>query len=512
MIVEDQREVVAFLSSSATYGRDVASVARVDTHSAIVFLAGDRAWKMKRAVRFDYLDFSTLARRRVACEAEVELNRRTAPTIYRGVRPVTRDVGGHLALGGAGEIVEWLVEMIRFDEETLFDRLAARGALPLALMEPLAGAIAAFHAKAQPIADQGGRAGMAWVVDGNETGLAEQGRGVLDATAAARLIARTRLELDRQGERLDVRRRDGRVRRCHGDLHLRNICLLDGRPTLFDCVEFNDAIACVDVFYDLAFLLMDLWRRELPAHANAVFNAYLRQTGDLDALPALPLFLSCRAAVRAKTTATAAAMQPDAKATGPLREAAREYLAMAERLLQPAPPRLVAVGGLSGSGKSAIARVVAPAVGRPPGAVIVGSDRIRKEMLGVDPRTRLGEAGYAPAVDARVYETLRDRAAVVLRAGQSVIVDAVFGREADRVALDRLAAEMQVGFDAIWLEAPVDVLADRIRGRRDDVSDATVEVMRAQAARDAGAIGWTRVSAAGDLDAVRARVEAALQP
>jgi aminoglycoside phosphotransferase family enzyme/predicted kinase len=424
---------------------------------------------------------------------------------------VTRDAGGRFALNGDGEAVEWLVEMVRFDEETLFDRLAARGALPLSLMEPLAAAIAAFHAGAERVPNQGGRAGLAWVVDGNEAGLADQRRGVFEPAAAARLIARTRLELDRQGGGLDVRRNDGLVRRCHGDLHLRNICLLDGRPTLFDCVEFNDAIACVDVFYDLAFLLMDLWRRDLPAHANTVFNVYLQQTGDFAALPALPLFLSCRAAVRAKTSATAAAMQSEAAAAEPLRAAAREYLAMADRLLQPAPPRLVAIGGLSGSGKSAIARALAPAIGRSPGAVIVGSDRLRKEMLGVDPLTRLDEAGYTPAVSARVYATLCDRAALVLRAGQSVVAEAVFGREEDRLALERLAAEMQVGFDAIWLEAPVEVLADRISGRTGDVSDATVEVLQAQAARDLGALSWRRVDAVGDLDVVRRRVEAALR-
>ena len=177
MSVEDQQAVIAFLSSPAAYGGGVGEVRRIDTHSAVVFLAGDRAFKLKRAVRYDYLDFSSRERRRTSCEAEVALNRRTAPSIYRGTVAVTRASDGRLTLGGTGEAVDWLVEMARFDEDTLFDRLAVRDALSIDLMPPLAQAIARFHRDAEPVRTHGGRAGMAWVIDGNEAGFAEQGTG-----------------------------------------------------------------------------------------------------------------------------------------------------------------------------------------------------------------------------------------------------------------------------------------------------------------------------------------------
>ena len=194
---------------------------------------------------------------------------------------------------------------------------------------------------------------------------------------------RPRAELDRRGALLDARRDADFVRQCHGDLHLRNIVLLDGRPTLFDGVEFNDKISCTDVLYDLTFLLMHLWRRRLPRHANEVWNQYLTDTGDLKGLPLLPLFLSCRAAVRAKTSATAARFQDDAARRRELQDLARKYLTMAEGLLHPARPCLVAIGGLSGSGKSTLALSLAPSVGAVPGAVVLRSDEIRKRLGGV---------------------------------------------------------------------------------------------------------------------------------
>ena len=178
MITEDQTEVVRFLASPSTHGG--ASVERIDTHSAVVFLAGQRAYKLKRAVRFDYLDFSTAERRRAMCDAEVRLNRRTAPSVYRGVVAVTREPDGALALDGRGTPIDWVVEMNRFAQEALFDRLAAAGRLDLGLMSALASSIAEFHITAERRTDHGGKSGMAWVIDGNADGFAEFSEGVLD--------------------------------------------------------------------------------------------------------------------------------------------------------------------------------------------------------------------------------------------------------------------------------------------------------------------------------------------
>ena len=517
MQTEDQSAVVEFLSASSTYGG--APVERVETHASVVFLVGERAYKLKRAVRFDYLDFSTSERRRAMCEAEVRLNRRTAPELYRGVLPVTRDVAGRLAIGGDGAPVDWLVEMNRFDQRDLFDRLATAGTLSLELMSPLAAAIAAFHTSAEPRPDQGGKSGMAWVIEGNAAGFEEFGGTCLDAATAFRVTGDSLRELERRSMVLEQRRQQGSVRQCHGDLHLRNIVLLNGRPTLFDGVEFDDKISCTDVLYDLAFLVMDLWRRRLPRHANAVLNRYLADTGEWDALGLLPLFLSCRAAVRAKTSATAASqLRTDEPRRAEVQATAREYLAMAERLLHPPDPCLVAVGGLSGSGKSTLALNVAPAIGGAPGAVVLRSDETRKELSGVPVLEHLGPEGYSSEMSRRVYATLAERAARVLRGGQSVVVDAVFARPADRESIELVAAASGVSFIGVWLDAPESVLISRAEQRRGDASDADAAVVRVQRAQKTGPIDWCRIDASGSpasvlstaMNRVRASVSQAM--
>jgi aminoglycoside phosphotransferase family enzyme/predicted kinase len=502
MVADDQKAVIDFLAVPATHGGE--PVRRIDTHSAVVFLAGTRAWKLKRAVRYDYLDFSTIERRRAACEGEVRLNRRTAPILYRGVTPVVQRSDGSLGIGGAGTPVDWLVEMNRFDEEQLFDRLAARHALDVALMRPLAAAIARFHAAAEPRPDHGGAAGMTWVVNGNAEGFAEFGRSLLDPKECTRVTDRSLLEIDRHRALLEMRRAAGLVRQCHGDLHLRNIVLLDGRPTLFDAIEFNDQIACTDVLYDLAFLLMDLWRRQLPVHANAVWNGYLAEAGDRSGICLLPLFLSCRAAVRAKTSATAACLQSDPAARADLERAAREYLAMAWRFLDPAPPSIVAIGGFSGSGKSTLALALAAGVGAAPGAVVLRSDELRKRIFGVSPMERLGPEGYTTEVSQRVYSTVAAHAAAVVRAGFSAIADAVYARPGDREAIERIARDLSVPFVGLWLDAPQPVLVERLQRRVADASDADPDVLRTQYAQGTGAVTWRRLDASAPADAVLA--------
>jgi uncharacterized protein len=500
MITEDQTAVIDFLAAPSTHGG--APVERIDTHSAVVFLSGDGAWKLKRAVHFDYLDFSTAERRRALCEEEVRLNRRTAPTLYRGVAAVTRERDGSLALGGAGTPVDWVVEMNRFDEERVFDRLAATGQLDPALMRPLAHAVARFHQAAERRDDRGGKSDMSWVIEGNATSFAQEGADILDPSACQRLTDGAREELERRSSLLEMRRAEGFVRQCHGDLHLRNIVLLDGVPTLFDAVEFNDRIACVDVLYDLAFLVMDLWRRQLPRHANAVWNGYLTETGDLEGLALMALFLSCRAAVRAKTGATAARVQTDARRARELRQLAREYLAMAERLLRPARPGLVAIGGLSGSGKSTLALALAPALGAVPGSLVIRSDELRKRLAGVPVSERLGPEGYTPEMSSRVYAAMAQSARQALAGGYHVIVDAVHTRAVDRAAIERVAEAAAVPFMGLWLDAPEPTLVERTDQRRHDASDADANVIRVQHAQSTGEIHWHRIDASRASESV----------
>lgn len=504
-----QAHVIRLLSDPATHGGG--PVQRIDTHASVVFLAGNRALKLKRAVKYDYLDFSTLDLRKRFCEAELRINGRIAPAVYRRVVPVVRTHTGELALDGEGTPVDWVVEMARFDQDALFDRMAAAGRLDLEQMVPLAEEIASFHESCAVRSELGGEAAMARVIDGNAAGFREFGRGALGTAACDSLTLASRTALRNCGPLLELRRKTGYVRQCHGDLHLGNIVLWAGRPTLFDAIEFNDDIACIDVMYDLAFLLMDLWHRALPQHANTVLNTYLRETRDFEGLAPLPLFLACRSAIRAKTSATAASLQTVADTQRTMNVAARDYLGLAARFLQYQPPTLVAIGGLSGSGKSTIARALAPSIGAAPGAVVLRSDEIRKRLWGVAPLTKLGAAAYTPDMSTRVYETMAADAEAVARTGHSVVVDAVFARAADRLAIERAARAAGVAFAAVWLEAPERILVERITARGPDVSDADGEVVRMQCAQSAGDVRWLPVDAAVDVEQVVERARTALQ-
>jgi hypothetical protein len=498
MPIDNQDEAIEFVQSPGVVGAGAADQRMVVTLISIVVLAGARAFKLKRALTLPYLDFSTPERRLAACEQEFRLNARTAPGLYRAVHRITRERDGQLALDGEGVLVDAVLEMARFEQSGLFDQMALAGGLTAPLMTRLAQRIAAFHAGAAVARSGGGAAGMAAVLDLNRRSL--QLAGVFSAAERERLGTALQAALDAHAGLLDARAASGRVRRCHGDLHLRNICLIDGEPTLFDCLEFNEALATVDVLYDLAFLLMDLWHRGLADLANIVFNRYLDQVDDQDGLALLPFFMALRAAIRAQVAAGQLTENDDG-ATG-LAAEARAYFAQALDLLEPRPARLVAVGGLSGSGKSTVAAAIAPGIGPAPGARVLSSDRIRKRLFGVSPETRLPAEAYRPEVSVTVYAAIGEAAAAVLRQGHGAVADAVFEHLAERISIAKVAAGAGVAFDGLWLDAQPDVLVQRVSSRRGDPSDATPEVIMDQLRRSPAAIDWPRVRTDADRETV----------
>ncbi|HCX67118.1 MAG TPA: hypothetical protein DHK64_06160, partial [Rhodobiaceae bacterium] len=255
----ENEELLAFLESAGAYGLGAGeTVKRIETHASHVFLAGERAYKMKKPVKFTFLDFSTLEKRKAACEHEVELNRRTAPDIYLGVTPVRRRGVDFVIGGDEGEVVEYLVEMKRFGGDGLLATLAEKGALDLSAVKELAGNIAAFHRKAEVTPDFGGAAGCARIVAGSAEDMKPLAGTVLDAEKVRRVTVLSEALIERHAALLDERRKAGYVRHCHGDLHLGNVTMVEGHPVIFDCIEFDDRLARIDVLYDLAFLLMDL--------------------------------------------------------------------------------------------------------------------------------------------------------------------------------------------------------------------------------------------------------------
>ena len=496
--VERQEEVFRFLADPRTH-RLADPVKRVDTAAAVVFLAGAHVYKVKRAVSFPFMDLSTLEKRREACEAEIAVNRDDAPGIYLEALPVVRN-GALLSIGGAGEVVEWVAHLRRFDENATLDRIAERGGLSDAIIDRLVSAIRRSHARA-PRRDAARSAeALELYIAQNEAAFAAW-PDLFPQASVRRLSHDSRVAFAIARPTLLARGAGGYVRRCHGDLHLRNVVLIDGEPTLFDAVEFSDSIASGDVLYDLAFLLMDLEERRLRRAANRVFNRYLgpEPPQALAGLAALPLFLSLRAAIRAKVEAAGAErLEGDERIAG--RALARGYFDRAAGFLRYVAPRLVAFGGLSGAGKSALAGTLAPLIGRAPGALWLRSDVERKAMFGVEETNRLPHAAYSAEVSGQVYGRIDDKTRRALTAGHSVMLDATFASARDRAAAARAAHETGVAFDGLFLDAPLDIRVARLAGRRKDASDADSEVARAQRAEPLGERGWTPMEASQGLD------------
>ncbi len=493
----DQSAVFAFLGDARAYGL-AGPVKRIDTQGAVVFLAGDDVYKVRRAIRLPFLDFSTLEKRRIACEAEIEVNRENAPRIYLDVAPITRQ-GETLAIGGAGEVVEWATHMRRFDENATLDKIAERGGLTSDFVRKLAHAIRLSHERAPTRDGERATRSLSTYLDQNEAVFAAR-TDLFDPARAAELTREAREALAAVRPLLIARGEHSYVRRCHGDLHLRNIAVVDGEPVLFDAIEFDPDIATGDILYDLAFALMDLWERDLRPAANLLLASYL-SLGDeaqFSGLAALPIFMSIRAAIRAKVEAANIAHLTGAEQARE-REAARRYFLFAEAFLKPAPARLVAVGGLSGTGKSTLAAALAPEIGRAPGAILLRSDVERKHLFAVEETMRLPDEAYGEAASRETYTRLARKAGLALRAGHSVVIDAVHSHAREREAAARVAADLGVAFTGLWLEAPLAIRLRRVGVRARDASDADARIVATQMAAPLAETGWSELDASGDL-------------
>ncbi len=459
----------------------------IETHAATVFLTDAFAYKMKKPVDLGYLDFSTLARRRAALARELELNARTAPGTYLRLVPVV-EKDTRLSLGGEGDVVEWLLEMRRFADGALLAQMADRDELTEATVEQLAIHISRFHESAQVVSGYDWPSAVARIARENSADLKNQAQIVPDHDLAAVILARER---NRERSAGALARQSNDVRHCHGDMHLGNAFLDRGSPTLFDCIEFDDFYAVIPPLYDIAFLVMDLIARGMRRHANRVLNVWaVHRACDhwraiMDSLAVLPLYLALRAEIRAKTEGR----RPGGQAS------AGRYLALSRTFLEHSPSRLIAIGGLSGTGKSSLAKAIAWRVGGGAGAVHLRSDEIRKRLANVALPDRLPASAYTQEASDRVYAELIGLARRALDAGASVVVDAVFARERERAEIEALAHAAGVPFVGLWLEAPADVLEQRVTARKDDASDADAAVLHRQLTYDLGTIAWNRIDA-----------------
>jgi aminoglycoside phosphotransferase family enzyme/predicted kinase len=464
-----------------------------------VFLSGPNAWKIKRAVRFPYMDFSTLENRRAACEREVAINRRFSAGLYLGCVPITRSTNGILAFAGDGERVEWAVHMRRFEQSALLSAIAMKEPIADDLAKGLADVVYDSHAGAARSARSSGSAPIRTLVRSVCASLSTC--DAIDRSDVARLTNGLNAEAENTALLLDKRAAGGFVRRCHGDLHLANIVMWQDRPALYDAIEFDDAMATIDTLYDLAFLLMDLDRHGQRRAANIVLNRYLWRSGDtrdLEGLAALPLFMGLRAAIRAMVTIDRA-RQEDAEAARRDFDRVRNYLGSALGYVTRQTARLIAIGGRSGTGKTTLAAALAPSIGNAPGAVHIRSDLERKAAAGVGELERLPASAYTRESSTHIYKLLEEKARLALAAGCPVVVDAVYASEEERCGIEAVAAALGLSFEGVWLTAGRDKLIARVGARRDDASDATPDVVDAQLQFEVGAMSpaWRTIDAGG---------------
>ncbi|MCM8612906.1 bifunctional aminoglycoside phosphotransferase/ATP-binding protein [Accumulibacter sp.] len=477
--------LISALLDPARYPHPAATVELIETHASWLLLAGDFAYKIKKPVVLPFLDYGTLERRRICCETELRLNRRFAPQLYLAVLPIVGDPSDP-RIGGTGEVTEYAVRMRRFAEDGRLDRLCARGRLGRQRVSDLAATLATFHAMAAaPPADSPfGEPGQVLAPAlANFDELRELLPGDQTAVRLTRLREWTQTEFDRLQSRFVARKADGRIRDCHGDLHLGNLVVIDGRVTLFDCIEFSEALRWIDVASEIAFTYIDLLDHRQPGLACWLLNEWLACSGDYEAVPLLRFYAVYRALVRSKVAAIR--NRQDGADDGP----AAGYLALAERLVVPTPPRLIITHGVAGCGKTRASRdlLLADAAAA---TIRLRSDVERKRLFGLaaaaDSGSRLDGGIYSAAASERTYERLAELARGLLAAGWSVIVDAAFLERRRRAAFRQLASRSGAAFFIVAPAASPGQLVARIRGRlarRHDASEADLSVLARQLAR-----------------------------
>jgi aminoglycoside phosphotransferase family enzyme/predicted kinase len=475
----EQHALVRALLNPARYPYPVAQVTLLETHISYVLLTGRFAYKIKKAVNFDFLDFSTLERRRLCCIEELRLNRRLAPELYLAVVPIIgtpQDPRFDSTDQPGDDIkpIEYAVKMNEFPQSALLDRRLAQGDLLATQIDDLARQVAEFHAQAARIPEgNSGTPPEIWALAaGNFSQLAADTGNSAEAAQLNRLEGWSRNEYARIETFLAQRRSEGFVRECHGDLHLGNIALIDGKPLAFDCIEFNPQLRWIDVMSEAAFLSMDLEERGRPDFARRFINRYLEVSSDYAGLQCLPFYQVYRALVRAKVAGLRAAQEEPQAARQQL-EIRATYLAFAERAAKPRQRQLLLMHGVSGSGKTWISQTVLEHIG----ALRLRSDIERKRLHGLPELAHSaslpGCGRYDSEATRATYERLLQHAREVLQAGFPVLVDATFLRRWQRESFRRLAEELNLPFRIISCRADQAALRSRLVAREQSGSDAS---------------------------------------
>jgi len=490
MILSDQTDIINALSCPKTYGKSVDKVSVRRSHIALIFFAGEYVYKLKRAVMYPGIDFSTPEKRKLACIAEMKRSTVYAPHLIVGVKPVRRLKNGTIKIGGnAGEEIDTVIVEKRLPNNAIlsfklpaddFDRFEAMD---------LAEHLADLHTKAKTFHTKWGVDVIKNIILENESILACF-PSCVDLTQL-NTLTRHSLEILHKNESLiKFRQKSGHVKKCHGDLLLSNIAYFEGKFLFFSPIEYNDSLDCIDTLYDLAFLTMDLEARGLRRIANVLFNHYMSYMNDIEGFPLMGLYQSMRAISRAAVCAkTSALLEGNEKQHAV--EQTKKYFELARHFLIDFKPTLIACGGLSGSGKSRVARRIGGLMNPAPGAVILRDDVVKKQITGLALHQRFDKTTDTPAFEKVVYEVLRQQATCALCAGSTVILDALFHNEYERLATEKLAESLGIPFIGLWMDAPLNIRTNRIKSRGQKASDIRKEAEpECQLSLETGNITW----------------------
>jgi hypothetical protein len=453
----------------------------IQTHISYVLLTGKYAYKVKKPMNFGFLNYSTLEARKHFCQEELRLNQRGASELYLEALPITKN-GQQYQLGGTGEPVEYTLKMRQFPQDMLLVNMFSQGKVDEKLMVELGQIVAQYHAKAATndyIRSFGEVAQVRQAFDENY----EQSEKYIGKAQTQLQFDETKAYTDKffvEREKLFKNRMAGNfIRECHGDLYMQNICLWHDKILLFDCIEFNEPFRFADVMYDVAFAMMDFEARGRKDLGNAFLNTYLEQTGDWEGLQLYPLYLSRQAYVRAKVNSF---LLDDPGIPADVKEesakTAANYYRQAWEYTKPRQGKLILMSGLSGAGKSTVAKQLA----RQMGAIHIRSDAVRKHLAGIPVEQRGGNEIYTAEMTQKTYQRLLDLGLLLAAEGFTVILDAKYDRAALRQAAIAQAQSRQIPLQILYCTAPVEVLRQRLQQRTGDIADATVDLLESQQA------------------------------
>jgi aminoglycoside phosphotransferase family enzyme/predicted kinase len=457
----------------------------LQTHISYVVLTGDFAYKVKKPTQFGFLDFSTLDRRAYFCQEELRLNRRLSPDLYLAVLPIYQNHGDYFLNSlphDDAEIIDYALQMRQFDQEGLFSHLFQLGKLTPAHLQRLGQVVAQFHESAATNSDiqaYGNYPAICSVDEGNYS----ISKAFIPQSQTIGQFEQTRTFTQHfwRNHQDGLRQRlcQGKIRECHGDLHLNNVCLYQDRVQIFDCIEFCPEFRNIDVIYDVAFMVMDLDAQGRPDLANIFLNTYLETSGDYEGAVLLPAYLSMRATIRGNVHSL---MAQDPGIAPPQQtdhwQQAKAYFRLAYQYTQRSPGQIVLMSGLSGSGKSTVARHLA-AQGN---AIHIRSDAVRKKLAGI-PLHQSGTQNthlYTPTMTQQTYERLADLGLLLAQAGWTVILDAKYDQQAERTAVIEKAVSAHLPVQILYCTAPLAVLRSRLDHRSQDISDATAALLTHQ--------------------------------